>query len=561
MKLLSGLLFIIMTNFNTAYADILFLDLNNSSKEIEAAKKAAKQRGEKLIVFPDKPIGFSTDIDQDLNQKLTELKSKNQQSKISAMIISGHDGNGHFTGSNGSMSYSAFTNILGSHPELKESVKSLYLWGCYTATPGSIINNWKPTFKNLDVIIGYDGSAPANDKLAGHNYLTDALVKEKRMTNAKTDKELKSVFNSLAHVKNVHASMCKGDTYLSNKKMASLQKLKEQCNETEADKWGDVFQCYMYGEKPKPPENQDLDCTDIPTNTSNGKLRDMYNYLQDTAHCDDLITTTRGRDREQVIRLIFYKKVLKNYFVSNKECIDEINSSLSASGSTQKIDPQEWPNLKRSEILKKSSDISKEIYNINNPATDQDVNKFTAKSIDSIIQKETARSCISQIGVLNDLVPGFIPFSWVEDNSKEKSSFEEVGKMKKAYERQISSEYADQYLRTKAIEEEASAKIIKDEDIKKLEDLESMIERSNYSDESMKEREAFKTELENKYTPELDKKLNKIKNELPTDIDTRVRNEINKTKSIYGSVLYSSRLEYEAKSRRSNELNAPENNR
>ena len=206
MKLLLGLLFIIITNFNTVYADILFLDLNNSPKEIEAAKKAAKQRGEKLIVFPERAMRYPADIEQNLNQKLTELKSKNQQNKISSLIISGHDGNGHFTGSKGSMSYSDFANILESHPELKESVKSLYLWGCYTATPGSIINNWKPTFKNLDVIIGYDGSAPANDKLAGHNYLADALVKEKKMTSAKTDKQLKrkiidySLFSILTNI-------------------------------------------------------------------------------------------------------------------------------------------------------------------------------------------------------------------------------------------------------------------------------------------------------------------------------------------------------------------------
>ncbi len=37
----------------SAQADVLFVDLNNSPTEVEAAERAAEARGERLIVFPE----------------------------------------------------------------------------------------------------------------------------------------------------------------------------------------------------------------------------------------------------------------------------------------------------------------------------------------------------------------------------------------------------------------------------------------------------------------------------------------------------------------------------
>ncbi len=516
----------IFTNFNTAYADILFLDLNNSPKEIEAAQIAAKQRGEKLIVFPDKPTNYDTDFSSQLSTKLQEMKKNKIQSKISSVILSGHNGNGHFTGSKASLSYVELQQVIESNPELTESVKSLYLWGCYTATPGSIINNWKPTFKNLDVIIGFDGVAPANNSLSGHKYLTDSLIKEKSMTAAKTDKELKSIFNDLAHVKNIDASICRNDTYISKKKFADLNKLIQHCNVEESKKWAEVYDCYMDGVKPKSPENQGLDCSDVPKNTSNSKLRDLYNYLQDTSHCDDIIST-HGRNRDRIIRLIFSKNVMKNFLDNNKECNSQINSFLADSDSPLKVETQYFVNSKRSEIKKKSSDISEAVHLSRNQFENSLSKKIDTQTetVNKMTNASLAAICVSRLNDINYLIPDVIPFSWVEPTSNDNSEFESVKDMRKKIEKSTVKNIATDY-GYDVIKKSGAFRIISSDDEKKFQYAIRNQWANKFSDKSVKEFEKQKVILSEKYFKQIEAKTNQIIKEIPPHTDKRVREEI-----------------------------------
>ncbi len=525
MKLFFGALAIFF-NLNTAHADILFLDLNNSPKEIEAAKKAAKQRGEKLIVFPDGSTSYDTDFSSQLSEKLQQMKKDKIQSKISSVILSGHNGNGHFTGSKASLSYVELQEVIESNPELTESVKSLYLWGCYTSTPGSVINHWKPTFKNLDVIIGFDGVAPANNSLSGHKFLTDALIKEKKMSTAQTDKDLKIIFNDLAHVRNIDASICVSDTYVSKKKFSSLNKLMEQCNIEESKKWAEIYDCYMNGISPKSPENQGLDCSDVPKNTSNSKLRDLYNYLQDTSHCDDIINT-HGRDRDEIIRLIFSKNVMKNFLENNKECTSQINSFLANSSSAVKVDVQDLLNSKRSEIKKKSSEIAKAVHLESNQfQRNLDKKTYTqTQTVNELTNASLASRCVSRLDAINYLNPGVIPFSWVEPNSNDNSKFESVKDMRKQIEKYTVENIANDYAydaRRKA----GVFTIISSDDVKKFQDVTRNQWANKFSDKSVKEFQKQKESLNKKYFKQIEAKVNLIKKDLPADIDKRVKDEI-----------------------------------
>ncbi len=512
-----------------ASADILFLDLNNSPKEIEAAQVAAKQRGEKLIVFPDKPTDYRTDFSSQLSTKLQEMKKDKIQSKISSVIISGHNGNGHFTGSKADLSYVELQKIIQSNPELAESVDSLYLWGCYTATPGSIISHWKPTFKNLNVIIGYDGVAPANNSLSGHKFLTDALIKEKKMTIAKTDNELKSIFNDLAHVRNIDASICVSETYVSKKKFSSLNKLMEQCNVEESKKWAEVYDCYMDGVKPELPEYQGLDCSDVPTNTSNSKLRDLYNYLQDTSHCDDMIKT-HGRNRDEIIRLIFSKNVIKNFLENNKECNSHINSFLADSGRAVKVDVQDLLNSKRSEIKKKSSEIAKavrsEIGRLEMSLSEK-INTQT-ETVNKLTNAHLASRCVSRLDDINYLNPETIPFSWVEPKSNDNSKYESVKDMRKRIEKSTVEHIANEYAYD-ARRKSGVFRIISKEDEKKFQDTIRNQWANQFSSKSVKEFQAQKGSLNKKYFKQIEAKTNQIIKEIPPNTDRRVREEIIKS--------------------------------
>ncbi len=525
MKLFFGVLAIFF-NLNTAHADILFLDLNNSPKEIEAAKKAAKQRGEKLIVFPDKPMKFPNELAMQLGLKLADMKDDKTQKKISSVIISGHNGNGHFTGSKATLSYIELQDVIKSNPDLIDSVKSLYLWGCYTSTPGSIINYWKPTFKNLDVIIGFDAKGPANNTLSGHKYLTDTLIKEKKMTDAKTDKEFKNIFNDLAHVRNVAASICRNETYISNTKFATLNKLMEQCNVEESKKWVEVYDCYMHGVKPESSENQNLDCSDVPKNTSNSKLRDLYDYLHETSHCDDIIRT-QGRDRDEIIRLIFSKNVMKNFLENNKECNSQINAFLADSGSVVKVDVQDLLNSKRSEIKKKSSEISSAVSSKRSQYASSLEKKINAQTeaVNKMTNAHLASRCVSRLDGINYLNPEVIPFSWVEPNSNDNSKFESIKDMRKQIEKYTVENIANDYAydaRRKA----GVFKIISTEDKKNFQDAIRNQWANQFSDKTVKEFQKQKENLNKKYFKQIEAKVNLIKKDLPADIDKRVKDEI-----------------------------------
>src|SRR5690606_4236248 len=71
---------------------VLFLDANDSPREIEKAREAACARGERLVVVePD-----------NLKSGIKQLADQN--TPISSLIASGHDGGGSFYGLNGDMS-------------------------------------------------------------------------------------------------------------------------------------------------------------------------------------------------------------------------------------------------------------------------------------------------------------------------------------------------------------------------------------------------------------------------------------------------------------------------
>ncbi len=85
-------------------------------------------------------------------------------------------------------------DAFAEYPELKENIRSLHLWGCYTTTIGSIEINWKKAFPNVALLTGYDGIAPANDKPANWALLEDVLAKEKQLIEAGDTKKLKRSF-------------------------------------------------------------------------------------------------------------------------------------------------------------------------------------------------------------------------------------------------------------------------------------------------------------------------------------------------------------------------------
>lgn len=223
--------FILFVAFSTAHAFgcdrpvdnskvVFFVDTNYSDLEIDTARRAACNRGERLVVAPrnyrdhtrflrplaeleeranrcwdnDSAPGCSTtmaryeqleneyatfrqsqpSVMDSVRQELNELKRSG--AKIQNFTISGHDGGGGFGGHKGNFGRHDLSQMIGEYPE-QDQVKSVMLLGCYTGVQEEILA-WKSIFPDVRMIAGYDGSAPLSTRPLGHQYLEDLLRRE-----------------------------------------------------------------------------------------------------------------------------------------------------------------------------------------------------------------------------------------------------------------------------------------------------------------------------------------------------------------------------------------------
>ena len=254
------------------------IDFNGFTEEMVAAQKAAQARGEKLIIFPDfaklrastdpiqkqayantqqiqkqkckwgipscKPLydrmesigeQMASTVQQNgvsgstVSKLLADLESKG--TKLSSIIISGHDGNGSFAGEGGDLSYADLKAAADKNPTVVDGVHSLLLWGCYSTTPASIEFKWKTSLPNLHAIVGFNGSAPFGDKPASSFYLTDFLKKEPNLESIHDARELDAQFKSIRSLSAMTAAGCINGTYLqSHKAPVSLQQILGSCD-------------------------------------------------------------------------------------------------------------------------------------------------------------------------------------------------------------------------------------------------------------------------------------------------------------------------------------------
>lgn len=338
-----------------SFSDILFIDTNNSPKEIEAAKKAAAKRGEKLIVFPESRSRFKS---VDLENYLKKLESDGK--KLSSVVLSGHNGNGHFTGNFGDMSYESLSKAFQTAPNLTSSVRSMMLWGCYTTNLGSVQNFWKKHFPQLELIAGFDGVAPANDKEAGWKYLEDVLVQEKKLTQSKDEKELKRHFKNLSQINVMNAALCTSENFTSHKKTFKISEAFQACNKL-GEEIQSVFNCYFNATEER--------CKNVPKDTANGEIRKLYNHVQDNYHCngttDAYGRTVRLPEPETILRLIFFENVKKNVqkILGDVNFADKFNEQLKKiTSESSLLWPDDISSLSRQEILEKLNRLQTLLY-------------------------------------------------------------------------------------------------------------------------------------------------------------------------------------------------------
>lgn len=346
---------------------MLFVDTNNSELEIATVEKSACDRGQRLMVVPENQkeyIPYTNKLEKikdeltkclksgvnceeiqnksnSVRAELFELISKQPSisdqvenalkkiqgstSKIESLTISGHDGGGHFGGYKGSLSRSDLAKIFSQYPNLNK-IQSLLLLGCYTGVTNEVVE-WKNIFPDVKLIGGYDLAAPLSSRPQGHQYISQLLGLENKLIKQANEKRLvqftKKNLTSLEGLNAAAYLICDNqeqeEFYYSSKDPSKTFKklnLKECLSKTDELKAiSEEFTHYFDGTK------------EIPEDTTNGALRQLYNKARAIEHCSSMLNVDLNVNK--IFNLLFYNGVKKNFSEYYKDDLAKISKILS----------------------------------------------------------------------------------------------------------------------------------------------------------------------------------------------------------------------------------------
>lgn len=354
-----------------ARADILFIGFNPAEGEIRVVQKIARERGEKVFVFPKndpalvarhsalvgersrltkelsrgneaRNVQISTrmnEIDKEtarleqlleakpdaLEKELAELAAAGV--KLSSVVLSGHDGNGDFWGPYGRVNNLRLTRLLQQYPALHAEVRSLALLGCYTSTVGAIETYWKNVMPSVRIVGGYDGSGPLASHSVGHRYLEEFLRRDSKLGAAKTPSDLMSMFRKLPAIRQLEAAIATREILANGEGARTIEDYYKDCVKVDtSSELRRAYDCYMSGAK---------GCEDPPRDTKKGVLRQFYNELHGIEHCRALLTVKgdaglpRGRE---VLALIYFHSMRENFARIHAADFQKADEALAKAG-------------------------------------------------------------------------------------------------------------------------------------------------------------------------------------------------------------------------------------
>lgn len=458
---LLSVLFFTNLSINIARADILFIDCNDSPLEVEAAQRAAEERGEQLILlstvteeralvirearaahakatrFQKQTCGQgsgsacdeakkstaakNSDLQKTLNSvpklngamlrnALNQLKKEGTQ--ISSLVISGHDGDRQFWGTYADFNETDLEQAFLANKPMGDGIRSMHLLGCYTATTEDFIRGWKKAFPSSMMVAGYGRQAPLGSRPVSGQVLEDLLKKEKALREETDKNELRNIFNginggnfgpSLAVCldRNTVISRGRGVRSIDDDINACLVGSKEEEFQTQ------IYSCYL---------NAEPGCEAIPSETNESNpLRQAYDFFQETKHCEEVL---RGKGRKRAIttlgvrRLLFDNTVRRNFEKLHRNELALMNKLLDELGFPAHLRLRGLSGMSRKAFLEVLKGI-KEQWNMRMPAP-----RDAQSGVDSRVLG---------LGYFIDEVQKIekgecVPLSWVEDDDQLKDS-------------------------------------------------------------------------------------------------------------------------------------------
>jgi hypothetical protein len=314
---------------------VLFVDTNNSPKEIEGAAKAACERGESFRKFPDKTkqeldeIPWRDKLDlvstSTLNRELASMAKQNIA--VTSMVVSGHDGGGRVHGHHGGVTkfdvISGMKKAYHGKQHLLNEMKSVFMWGCWSMGP-SEVEVWKKELPNLKLTAGFMDMGPLNTTEASHSVLKGLLVKEKALVAEADAKKLKRAIQGIPNINvtlaSVYTDAACGDMMYyqtqgdSDDNRGSGGENSLFTSGTHFVDFDENFSCkgmakqiennrkelikYFYGEKP------------LPEDKPGSEIREIYSFIRHTAKCH---TENHIMNADRIFLLRFYEQVKANF--------------------------------------------------------------------------------------------------------------------------------------------------------------------------------------------------------------------------------------------------------
>lgn len=435
------------------YGDVLFVDLNNSQEEIRAAQQAARLRGEKLVVIPqvterarlaieslsqrtetlaarihkECQTAACSDLLSEHQKAVSELSALTKEHRLdseslarglklaeqsktqfSSVVISGHDGNGKFTGVLGTLESSSLEEAFAKAPNASRNVQSVLLWGCYTTTLGSLDGHWKKVFPNVSVFAGFDGRGPAKNRPANHTYLEDFLKVDRELSQAADKERVQSLVKAIRGFDQTKSSICVGDWMATPGGVKGLSALRGLCQlSAEDQKLIDQYHCFR--------EARTQECENPPIKTDRSVLRDLYNRLQERSHCYEVWAQSGEHqdvpEPQNVLSLLFFNNIKLNLAALHREQLVGLDSLLEKMGAEPSLRVANLPRMSRAQIINRLAEIEKFLERP----------EFRGIMHEKAILADHAKSALMAI---NGLVTkmDLVPVGWIEANDSTTSA-------------------------------------------------------------------------------------------------------------------------------------------
>ena len=339
----------------SAHAVILFVDLNNAPREYAACKRGAGEENVSVVSRTfnsddEHPTGQPVNI-AFVRRKIEIMEANGQ--KIDSIVISGHDGSGHFMGldGGGDFYHSDLTKLLAERESTGKSVTSLGLIGCYPNNVHGAKIYWLNPNPNVKMTVGFAVQSPTKEKAATGNLVEAYCKNRQEWVNKQSKSELCDIYPKFnAPFAGLGLTMCSreavaGESYKKDGNQCfTYQEMQDRCGEFDpGDKEANMYSKYMSANNPCEPQyaNPPVDKNSIYSGGAS-PLRKFYSKVHLWRHCADDFKKNRKHidprdgtesaynlpNAPEVIRLVKYDDIKTNIARLNDAEIREYDQRL-----------------------------------------------------------------------------------------------------------------------------------------------------------------------------------------------------------------------------------------